>query len=130
MKYVNRFLPFLFCTLLAQTVCAQTPLRVDTTKPPVFSPEMIMQLRHDLDGIFDDPNFANAQWGAVVQSVETGEYLYRKNDIKLFLPASNMKLFTTSAALYYLGPDFRYSTSMMLNGDIQNGIVRGDIVIR
>ncbi len=109
---------------------AQTPPRADSIKTPLFSAERVMQLRRDLDGIFEDPNFANAEWGVIVQSVETGEYLYRKNDTKLFLPASNLKLFTSAAALYYLGPNYRYATSLMTNGTVQNGVLRGDLVMR
>ncbi|HZV11874.1 MAG TPA: D-alanyl-D-alanine carboxypeptidase/D-alanyl-D-alanine-endopeptidase [Candidatus Kapabacteria bacterium] len=117
-----------------QTAWCQNPLKADaktdSTKPPLFLPERLTQLRHDLDGIIDDPNFANAEWGAIVQSVETGEYLYRKNDTKLFVPASNLKLFTTAAALYYLGPDFRYATSLLTNGTIRKGVLQGDVIIR
>ncbi|HET7152544.1 MAG TPA: D-alanyl-D-alanine carboxypeptidase/D-alanyl-D-alanine-endopeptidase [Candidatus Kapabacteria bacterium] len=109
---------------------SQTPLKADTTKPQIYTPERLTQLRHDIDGIIDDPNFASAQWGAVIQSVETGEYLYRRNDAKLFTPASNLKLFTTAAALYYLGPDFRYATTLLTNGNIHRGVLQGDLVIR
>ncbi|HUE97149.1 MAG TPA: D-alanyl-D-alanine carboxypeptidase/D-alanyl-D-alanine-endopeptidase, partial [Longimicrobiaceae bacterium] len=44
-------------------------------------------------------------------------------------PASNMKLFSTAAALYYLGPSFRYSTYALADGEIQDGILLGDLVL-
>jgi len=130
MKYTRVI--FLLCagTVWLQVAFAQSPMSPDTIKPPGFSVERIVQLRHDMDGIFDDPNFASAEWGVVVQSLETGEYIYRKNENKLFLPASNLKLITAAAALYYLGPNFHYATSLMTNGNIRDGVLNGDIIIR
>jgi D-alanyl-D-alanine carboxypeptidase/D-alanyl-D-alanine-endopeptidase (penicillin-binding protein 4) len=40
-----------------------------------------------------------------------------------------MKLFTTAAALYYLGPDFRYGTFLMTDAPIVNGVLDGDLVL-
>jgi D-alanyl-D-alanine carboxypeptidase/D-alanyl-D-alanine-endopeptidase (penicillin-binding protein 4) len=40
-----------------------------------------------------------------------------------------MKLFTVSAALYYLGPDYRYNTFLLATGPVQDGSVLGDLVI-
>jgi len=102
----------------------------DTSRPPALSPQELQELRRDMDGIVDDPSFSNAQWGVVIQSAETGEYLYKRNENKLFLPASNLKLFTSAAALEYLGTAFRFSTALLLNGDISNGVARGDVVLR
>ena len=88
------------------------------------------QLKAELDQIFNEPAFSNAYWGVVVQSLKNGEYLYLRNHHKNFIPASNMKLFTTAAALVKLGPEFRYSTKFYINGSIdQNGILHGDLII-
>ncbi len=106
------------------------PAKPDSARIPALSAQELATVRRDIDGIVDDPAFASAQWGIVVQSLETGEYLYRRNENKLFLPASTMKLVTSAAALEYLGADFRFSTSLLLNGAIKQGVVRGDLVIR
>ena len=45
------------------------------------------------------------------------------------MPASNTKLFTTAAALKYLGPDFRSQTHILTNGVINENTLYGDIVI-
>jgi D-alanyl-D-alanine carboxypeptidase/D-alanyl-D-alanine-endopeptidase (penicillin-binding protein 4) len=44
-------------------------------------------------------------------------------------PASNLKLYTSAAALYYLGPDFRYSTYLMTDGTVEGGVVRGNLIL-
>lgn len=65
-----------------------------------------------------------------VISLDTGETLYSRNANASMIPASNMKLFTTAAALQYLGPDFKAITSIYLNGELgQDGILNGDLII-
>jgi len=51
-------------------------------------------------------------WGIEVVRLSDGEILYSRNTQHLFLPASNMKMFTTSAALSTLGPDFIFRTTV------------------
>ncbi|HEV2132403.1 MAG TPA: D-alanyl-D-alanine carboxypeptidase/D-alanyl-D-alanine-endopeptidase [Longimicrobiaceae bacterium] len=80
--------------------------------------------------IFEDTAFAHAHWGVVIRSLETGETLYRRNESKVFIPASNQKLLTGAAALEVLGPDFRYRTELVANGPVQNGVLRGDLLVR
>lgn len=139
--YVRGALILLLCVGASWTAIAQTPpatssapaqqsSKPDTVKLPALSPQVLQEMHRDLDGIVDDPTFANAQWGVVIQSLETGEYLYKRNENKLFLPASNLKLFTSAAALEYLGTNFRYSTTLLLNGEITGHVANGDIVIR
>lgn len=88
-------------------------------------------LQEDIDCILDNPDFANALIGVSVYSIETREFLYRKNDSKNFIPASTLKLLTTAAALEYLGPDFQYTTSLYLDGKVQsNNEFVGNLIFR
>ena len=50
--------------------------------------------------------------GIIVGDAKTGEILYEKNSHGLFTPASNLKLFTAAAALYSLGPKYRFKTEV------------------
>lgn len=87
-------------------------------------------LRAELDAIFADPVFQNAHWGVIVQSVETGEILYRHNAEKLFMPASNMKLVTAAVALARLGPEHRFQTQVAARGKIlHDGTLDSDLVV-
>ncbi|HET6401601.1 MAG TPA: D-alanyl-D-alanine carboxypeptidase/D-alanyl-D-alanine-endopeptidase [Candidatus Kapabacteria bacterium] len=88
------------------------------------------RLRHDLDSLFSDTAFSNATFGVAIQSLKTGEYLYRRNDTKSLLPASNMKLFTTAEALALLGPEYRYKTELLTNGPIKRHTLYGNLIIR
>lgn len=45
-------------------------------------------------------------------------------------PASNMKLVTTAAALVLLGPDWNFETKFTSAAPVENGHLRGDLVVR
>lgn len=68
-------------------------------------------------------------WGVVVQSLDNGEVLYRRNAERLVMPASNMKLVTSSAALVQLGADFRYRTVVAARGTRRGDTLAGDLVV-
>lgn len=58
--------------------------------------------------------------GISVADAATGATLYALNEDRLFLPASNLKLFTAALALDRLGPDYRFRTRVLLepSGDL------------
>lgn len=119
------------CRLLALPVLAGCAARGAASPGPAHTgPGARGALRAELEAIFSDPVFQNAHWGVVVQSVETGEILYRHNAEKLFMPASNMKLVTAAVALTHLGPDHRFQTRIGANGKIlPDGTLDGDLVV-
>jgi len=52
-------------------------------------------------------------WGVRMVSLDQNRVLYERNANRLFLPASNAKLFATSLALTRLGPDYRFQTRVL-----------------
>ncbi|MCY7338026.1 MAG: D-alanyl-D-alanine carboxypeptidase [Chamaesiphon sp.] len=52
-----------------------------------------------LDPIVNAPTFAKGKWGVLVQSLATGQTLYQHNAEQPLIPASNIKLLTTAAAV-------------------------------
>jgi D-alanyl-D-alanine carboxypeptidase/D-alanyl-D-alanine-endopeptidase (penicillin-binding protein 4) len=82
-----------------------------------------------VDSIFSDSAFAGANWGVEIKSLETGRVLYQRNAGKMFVPASNMKLVTGSAALETLGPGWRYRTAVATDGSVENGVLHGNLVV-
>ncbi|MGX2961709.1 D-alanyl-D-alanine carboxypeptidase/D-alanyl-D-alanine endopeptidase [Peribacillus sp. JNUCC 23] len=65
-----------------------------------------------------------------IRDLNTGELVYEyygNNGIK---PASTQKLLTAGAALKVLGEDYSFSTQMLMDGTIQNGILNGNIFLR
>ncbi|OGU77426.1 MAG: D-alanyl-D-alanine carboxypeptidase/D-alanyl-D-alanine-endopeptidase [Ignavibacteria bacterium RBG_16_34_14] len=105
-------------------------LIVSSDTLPNYSYSTIPEFWTQMDDIFNDPNFSNANWGVLIQSLETGEYFYRRNEDKLFHPASNMKLFTTAAGLILLGSEYKFSTSVFMNGTMDGSILKGNLIIQ
>jgi serine-type D-Ala-D-Ala carboxypeptidase/endopeptidase (penicillin-binding protein 4) len=56
-------------------------------------------LPHKLDAIINAPRFSTAKWGISIESLSSPTTLYSHNPDDLLIPASNIKLLTTSAAL-------------------------------
>jgi len=68
--------------------------------------------------------------GAWVGDPQTGATLFAKRAGRPLQLASNMKLFTTATALARLGPDARFATSLLPAGELSDGVLRGDLVLR
>ncbi len=67
--------------------------------------------------------------GVCVMRVSDGRTFFSREADRLFEIASNAKLFTTAAALHHLGPEYEFRTSVITNGPIEDGMLRGDLVI-
>lgn len=72
---------------------------------------------------------ANATIGIYLQDAATGEVLGSFNPRLSLIPASTLKILTTAAALEILGPDYRFSTRLGINGTVRNDTLTGDLII-
>ena len=66
--------------------------------------------------------------GIVVMRGDT--VLLAHNPQQVMQPASTMKLFTTMTALEQLGPVFRGRTELRSSADVEQGVLRGDLIVR
>jgi D-alanyl-D-alanine carboxypeptidase/D-alanyl-D-alanine-endopeptidase (penicillin-binding protein 4) len=65
-----------------------------------------------------------------VRDVDSGEVVLRWQDGVPRNPASTMKLLTTLVGLDVLGPTYRWRTEIHALGEIENGTLEGDILIK
>lgn len=124
-----------FCATLATSFVGCAASRPDgashgpAAAAPTKSSPAVQRLKADLDAVFDQPKYSSAFWGVRVERAD-GKVLYDRLGGKEFTPASNMKLFTTAAALELLGPDFTYETRLEAIGTIEaDGTLTGDLLI-
>jgi D-alanyl-D-alanine carboxypeptidase/D-alanyl-D-alanine-endopeptidase (penicillin-binding protein 4) len=76
------------------------------------------------------PGVRSAQWGIQVTEPATDKVLVEVNPDKTFLPASVLKVVTTSTALEKLGADFRYRTGVYTNGMVEpDGTITRDLIL-
>jgi D-alanyl-D-alanine carboxypeptidase/D-alanyl-D-alanine-endopeptidase (penicillin-binding protein 4) len=88
-------------------------------------------LTDKIEAILELEKASGGTWAIEVVSLDTGEVLCKMNSRRAMVPASNMKLFTTAAALHYLGPDFVTKTSFYFDGKPSaGGILDGDLIVR
>ncbi len=94
------------------TLCVGSSTKADLTKR--------------IDGIINQSSQKKVQFSIHIVEAHTGETVYSHNATKPFIPASNMKIIITAAALKYLGPNFEYKTNIGLLGDTLVIIGSGD----
>ncbi len=123
---------FLILIISAFTSFPQQTKNVKIAKDSVgsYTYYTIPQFWGKMEDVFHDPNFNNAIWGVEIQSIETGEYFYKRNENKLLIPASDIKLFTTAGALTLLGNDYKFSTNILMRGKIDGSVLMGDLIVQ
>jgi len=65
-----------------------------------------------------------------VQKIGSDQPLIAHNDERSMTPASTMKLLTTYAALELLGPAYRWRTEIYRDGELVDGVLHGDLIIK
>lgn len=115
---------FLLIPIIAVINCSQkSAIYKDAVNPDL---PVVQQIEY----LVDNPSLDPATIGIYVEELGTGKVVYKKNEHKLLMPASNMKLVTTASALSLLGPDFQYKTEIYTDGKIENGVLKGNLVIK
>lgn len=73
-----------------------------------------VDLEHRIDALVEASGPVGRGFAGIhVVDLANGKTIYHRNEDKLFLPASNMKLFTSALALLRLGADYRFVTQIV-----------------
>ena len=123
----------LLCTLAMAFVAVAAHARQDSTArtATALPPAQPIALAAQIDAYVAQPQFARADWGIAVRSLDTGKVLYTHNADRLFVPASNTKLFTAALVLDTLGSTTRIATTLYATSTRveSKGNLRGDLIL-
>jgi D-alanyl-D-alanine carboxypeptidase/D-alanyl-D-alanine-endopeptidase (penicillin-binding protein 4) len=108
------------------SACHTAPPRI--VPPPPVAPR-ISELQRNINTILAAPALARGTWGVLVKSLQNDETLYALNAHKLMMPASTQKILTLAVAADQLGWDYTYRTSVLTIGSVENGVLKGDVVV-
>jgi len=88
-------------------------------------------LQTEIDALLSVEWLRYGYCGVVVRDLQTGETLYRRDAERVLIPASNMKLLVSAAALYRLGPDYRFRTRVWMHGKLlPDGTLQGNLILQ
>lgn len=77
-----------------------------------------------------NPVLAHGIQGVLIKSLKDGRVLYERNIDLALVPASNLKLLVSAAALEFLGPDYHVQTSLYASGvQTADGALKGDLIL-
>jgi D-alanyl-D-alanine carboxypeptidase/D-alanyl-D-alanine-endopeptidase (penicillin-binding protein 4) len=126
MKFASRLAIFLLFAVSQVGYIENSPAQPVSTSPEVGAVQL---LRTDLDRILSDPRFAQAQIGIKILSLDRTEVLYEKNARQLLIPASCNKIITAAVAMMRLGTGYRFETRVLTDGQVENGVLKGNLII-
>lgn len=89
----------------------------------------VRELRSGIERLLDRGGWEGADWSVMAASLDGGDVLFSHAAGRELAPASNMKLFTTAAALHFIGPDYRFKTYLLTTGEIRDSVLVGDLII-
>ncbi|QCX76936.1 D-alanyl-D-alanine carboxypeptidase DacC precursor [Streptomyces sp. YIM 121038] len=83
-----------------------------------------------IDTILGDPRMEGGVASVVVADAKSGDVLYQHRPTGRLMPASNTKMLTSAAALELLGPDHRFTTDVLADGERHGPVLKGDLYLR
>ncbi len=92
------------------------------------TPHYNQSLHEIIAEVAQDVTFTQAYVGICVMD-HNGRILAGVNQDKMLVPASNMKLISTGAALHILGPDYSFETTLAHDGMIEDGVLKGNLFV-
>src|SRR3954468_5427753 len=122
--------PVTTAPVTAPPVTAAAAAAAPVTPAPVSETgSTVAQLRRDILAATSFPGVRRGTWGIVVHSIDRNERLFEQNANALLVPASVAKLASVASAVDAVSWDYRFETTVRTNGTIDNGTLRGDLVI-
>ncbi len=88
------------------------------------------QLPGSIRAIMEKPRYSEATWALRVIDLKSGAVVYDLNSQDKLLTGSVRKLYSISAALNELGPDYRFRTPVFRHGEVDaSGDLKGNLIL-
>ena len=120
------------CSFVSLGVNAQSPT-VSTSPvavvPATKAPGTLAELQSRIEEIVKQPALEPGFFAVKIVSLDSGQVIFEQSANKFVRPASNMKLYTVATAFDRLTPDYHFITSVYAKEKIDDGKIKGDLVI-
>lgn len=124
------YVQFLMVVLLLHPLPIAAQQVVSAPQPPQIEakPQSPSALQSRIAALLDQSKFAHSRWGIRIITSDGRAILERDVD-KVFVPASNMKLYTTAATLDAFGPEYKFKTSVYAAGKLSRNTLKGNLIL-
>lgn len=93
------------------------------------APADLASLRSEILRAIRATGWSSSEWGVLAVSLERGDTLMAVNPDRPLAPASNQKVLVSAASLHALGPDYRFPTFLLTDGEIRGGVLDGNLIL-
>lgn len=129
-SYIRRTCTWIMMLLLVHSL-AQVPAFAQAAPESSATNPLAAHIEKWLSDLEKDENSIGMQAGISVYDLTDKTVLYQHHANRNYVPASNMKLFTTVAGLDKLGPDYQWKTEVFVSGRLSaGGVLNGDLVLK
>ena len=118
---MKRLLPVIFITL---------SLAGKAYPADIYPTSSIDRLQKNINRVIDNSTIKKENIGIKIVSLKNNDVIFSHNEDKLFIPASNVKLVTSAAALTKLYPDYTFKTKVFAHGPIVKETLKGDLYLK
>lgn len=99
------------------------------TIEPEYAFMLKRKIGERIDAVVRKRAFRNVCVAINISTVDGGQVIYKRNAEKPLITASAIKVFPAAVALAKLGPEYRFETVIMTDGDIEEGTLSGNLYL-
>src|SRR2546423_3400285 len=136
-RNLNSFWSTLCVALLIASLCAALPRSISAQPAPSratstntrIAPATLTELQSRIEEIVRQPALEPGFFAVKIVSLDSGQVMFEQSANKFVRPASNMKLYTVATAFERLTPDYHFITSVYAKEKVDDGKIKGDLVV-
>ncbi len=96
---------------------------------PEYAFMLKRKISERIDAVVQKRAFRNVCVAITISTVDGSRVIYKCNEEKPFITASAIKIFPAAVALAKLGPEYRFETFIVRDGDIKEGTLSGNLYL-